>query len=264
MERPSFFRTTYGHVLIALLGVAGIAALIAYVGLANRMSVQTADSNAVTISVNGEGKVEAKPDIGQFSFSVMAEATSAADAQQQSATNINAIMAYLKSAGIAETDIKTQDYNLSPKYAYDRTVCPVGTYCPPSDPKVVGYTVSQTIVVKVRKLDQAGDLITGVGQKGATNISDLSFTIDDPTTLQAEARTKAIADAQQKAAALAGQLGMQLGKLTSFSAANGPTPGPIMYAAKSDAMGSGAAVSPSMPTGQSEITSDVTMTYQLR
>lgn len=263
MERPSILRTTYGHVLLALLGVAGIAALTTYAtyNMASQQSV--VDASATTINVSGQGKIQAVPDIGQFSFSVTAEATSAAEAQQKSATDINAIMTYLKGAGVAEKDIKTENYNLSPKYTYQQGMCPVGTYCPPGKRVLDGYTVSQTVVVKVRKLDQSGTLIAGVGQHGATDISSLSFTIDDPTALEAQARAKAIDNAKQKATALAHDLGMQLGKMTDFNE-NNNTPSPIMYsAAKSSEVAGMGGAAPDVPVGQNEITSNVTLTYEI-
>src|SRR5690606_4534245 len=103
-----------------------------------------------TISVRGEGEVMARPDIGTFSFSVMAEGADATAAQNDSATKINAITDHLKGAGIEERDIKTSSYNLNPKYRYETRPCPVNTYCPPGNPVIDGYEVSQTITVKVR------------------------------------------------------------------------------------------------------------------
>ena len=251
------------QLLLIAIGVTALVALGAYTNLTVKQA-RGVDTGATTIAVSGEGKVQAVPNIGEFSFTVTAEAKTATEAQQKSADSINSIMAYLKDQGVAEKDIKTQNYNLSPKYSYKQQVCPANSYCPPGDRVLDGYTASESIIVKVRKLDQASTLITGIGQKGATNISGLSFTVDDPTALQAQARTKAIADAKQKATELAQELGMTLGKVKNFSE-NNSLPYPVMYStAKSEVAGlGGGGTTPDLPVGQNEIKSNVNITYEL-
>jgi uncharacterized protein YggE len=171
-----------------------------------------------TITVSGEGEVLAVPDIGQFSFSVNASADSAAVAQEESGTKINDIIAYLTEQGIAEADIKTQNYNLYPKYRYEERICAAGnSYCPPGERVEDGFEVSQTISVKIRQTDTSGAVIAGVGERGATNISSLNFTIDDTDSLLAEARAAAIIDAQEKAQVLARQLGVKIVRMSYYS-----------------------------------------------
>ena len=84
-----------------------------------------------------------------------------------------------------------------------------------------GFEVTQTVSVKVRQTDEAGGIIAGVGERGATNISSLNFTIDDTDELTAEARAAAITDAQEKAQVLAKQLGVQIMRLANYSEAGG-------------------------------------------
>jgi uncharacterized protein len=218
-----------------------------------------------TISVTGEGEVQAIPDIGEFSFSVNAEGDDAATAQTESATKINAILAYLKAEGIEEKDIKTEYYNLYPKYRYEERVCMMNTYCPPGEQVPDGFEVSQSVRVKVRSTDTAGQLISGVGDLGATNISSLSFTIDDESALTDAARTAAIEDAQAKAEVLAKQLGVRIVKMMGYYEDEG-------YGQPYYGMGSAMemksvsmdAVAPEMPTGENTISRRVTITYQIR
>lgn len=217
-----------------------------------------------TISVSGTSEVFARPDIATFSFSVTAEAADPATAQAESAGAINAIMAYLTGEGIEERDIRTSGYYLSPRYEWIQAPCtPLGV-CPPGRQNLAGYTVSQTIEVKVRDTAKAGDLIAGAGSRGATNVSGLSFTIDDEESLKAEAREAAIADAKEKADALARALGVRLVKLISFWEDQGAYPYGYMERAMSSDAGMGGAPVPSIPTGENTIRSNVTLIYEIR
>lgn len=220
----------------------------------------------VTISVMGEGEVMAVPDIGQFSFSVTASGADATLAQEASGKQINAILAFLEEKGIEEKDIKTEFYNMYPKYRYETRPCAAGSYCPPGEQIQDGFEVSQSISVKVRDLDASGSLIAGVGDLGATNISGLQFTIDDTDMLKAEARTKAIADAREKAQVLSQELGVRFVKMVGYYENEGEPMPYRGYGMGGDMMESAvkSVVSPELPTGENTISSQVTITYQVR
>lgn len=223
-----------------------------------------------TISVSGEGDVYAIPDTAEFSFTVSATGKDVATAQTTASTNENAIVAYLKAQGVADTDVQTTDYEVNPQYQYQNTVCPeasgtsaVPVYCPPGNQVLTGYQVSETITVKVEDTTKAGTLLSGVGSKGATNVSGLSFIVSNQDALENQARGKAITAAQAKAQTLASQLGVSLVRVVGFSE-NANTPQPVYYAKAEGATMSAAAPAPALPTGQNEITSDVTITYEVR
>jgi uncharacterized protein len=218
-----------------------------------------------TINVSGSGDVFAVPDTATFSYSVMvSNAKDVTTAQTEVNTKGNAIKAYLKSEGIDEKDIQTSDYSVNPHYEYGEAVCR-GGYCPPGNSKLTGYDVNETVTVKVREATKAGTLLSGIGSKGATNLSGLSFTIDDQTKLEADAREKAIKDARAKAEELAEQLDVSIVRVVGFSE-NGYQP----YYAKTmalDSMAYGAAApapAPEIAVGQNKITSNVSVTYEIR
>lgn len=264
MNNQSFLSLWYVQALLALILVAVLTSLFAYTKLTLR-EAKYGQYGMTSITVRGEGEVMARPDVGTFSFSVTAEADDASAAQSDSAEKMNAILAYLDEAGVEEKDVKTNGYSLNPKYTYETTVCSPNMYCPPGDPKIDGYTVTQTVEVKVRDLDNAGDLISGTGERGATNISGLSFTVDDESNLKAEAREAAIADAKEKAGILAGELGVRLVRIMSYYEEEGygmpyAYEGGDMMSAKSEA----ASMAPSLPTGENETKSVVSITFEVR
>ncbi len=263
MEGKSFWGKEYVQVLmtVALVGVIVALAAYAYYTLKQSEGVYT---GAAVITVQGEGEVNARPDIGEFSFSVLAEGATAAEAQEKSATALNAALDFLKESGVEEKDYKTANYYLNPKYRYEPTVC-TAMYCPPSNPVIDGYEVSQTVTVKVRDLAKSGDLISGVGDTGATNISGLSFTIDDESSLKAEAREKAIADAKAKADKLTNDLGVRIVRMTGFwEDQGGYYPMYDRAYGGADMAMESSAMSPEMPVGENTIRSTVSITYEVK
>jgi hypothetical protein len=208
------FKSTQMRILAALALLMAVIALGSYASL-NFEKLNYLDPMPTTITVTGEGEVLAIPDVGTFSFAVTADGFDAPTAQEESGTKVNDILAFLAEQNIAETDIKTQNYNLNQKWKYEQGVCFSEGYCPTNRVED-GYTVSQRITVKVRETDIAAAVIGGVGERGATNISSLNFTVDDTDALRAEARAIAITDAREKAVVLAEQLGVQIVRLSGY------------------------------------------------
>ena len=264
MER-TFFSSPYNRVLATVALATLVIALGSYAYYTAQQS-KYIYSGPTTISVTGKGEVVAVPDIGQFSFSVIESGVDAETAQASAATKSNDIIAALKAAGVEEKDIKTEYYNLNQKYKYETKPCPFGTYCP-GEQVPDGFEVNQTIGVKVRTLDTAGALLAAVGEKGATNISSLEFTIDDTDVLKEEARALAIVDAKEKAKVLAKDLDVRLVKMVGYYENEGGVMpyNSGMYAREMDMMQSDKAmVTPELPTGENTTMSQVTITYQVR
>ena len=262
MEK-GFFTTQPGRGLGVLALVLVCIALVSY-AYANFKQTSYLNDIPASITVDGEGEVLAIPDIGQFTFSVRAEAETAEAAQEASGTAMNEILAYLTESGIAETDVKTQNYNLWPQYQFVEQICPVGEFCPPRERVQTGFEVNQSVSVKVRDTDTAGAIIAGIGERGATNISGLDFTIDDIEVLQAEARELAIADAKAKAKVLAEQLGVKITRLVSYYENGGGYYEPQFersFALSAEASDFGG---PSLPTGEESTRSSVSLTFEIK
>lgn len=225
--------------------------------------IGTGVAAANTISVTGHGEALAVPDIATFTFSVVTEKPTVAAAQTETTNKANGITAYLKSAGVDAKDIQTSDYSINPQYDYINQACTSG-YCPGGKQTLRGYQVRQTTTVKVRDTAKAGELLAGVGSKGATELSGLNFTFDKPESSQTEARDKAIADAKAKADVLAKQLGVSLVRVTSFNENTGGYPRPMVYSLGAGAQAKNAATAPEISAGQNKTTDDVTITYEIR
>jgi len=215
-----------------------------------------------SISVTGEGESVSVPDIAQFSFSISADAKNVSDAQAVVTKNSDEIFAGLKTLGVEDKDIKTTDYSVWPKYTYAQGICSQN-YCPPSRQVPDGYTVSQTVSIKIRNTTDAGKALALVGEKGATNISGLNFTTDDPNKNITDARNKAIDDARMKAKELAKRLGVSLVRVVSYSD-NNSNPGLMYYASDMSMGGIEKASAPTLPTGENKTKVSVIVTYEIR
>jgi uncharacterized protein len=248
----------WARILIIILAIfIGVKALDAFKDLRDMNPAYN------SISVNGEGEVISVPDLATFSFTVSADAKVTSDAQNKVTEKMDAILAGLKLLGIEEKDIKTTDYSIWPKYTYEPMVCSPN-YCPPGRQIEDGYTVNHSISVKVRETENAGEALALVGDKGATGVSGVSFTVDDPEKIIDEARSKAIADARDKAKVLSKELGVRLVRVVSFYDNTGG--GPMPYYAEGmggDMMVKNVSV-PTLPTGENKIIVNVTVVYEIR
>ena len=256
---------------IIMLLVAVLLALVIIFGIIMGIRSLTRPDGMTEpmITINGTGEVMATPDVAKLSFSVTEEASTMAAAQKTATEKINSILDQVKKAGIDDKDIKTVNYSANPKYEWktDKTSCMNG-YCPEGRHEITGYTVTHNIDIKVRNTDNIGDITTILTAAKVTDLQGPNFGVDDMDVVKAEARSKAIADARTKAQAMADDLDVKLGKVVSFydNADNGY---PVPMEASSDMMmvksaTLGGAPSPSIPMGESKVTSNVSVTFRIR
>ncbi|MDD4319880.1 MAG: SIMPL domain-containing protein [Candidatus Peribacteraceae bacterium] len=214
------------------------------------------DGTPAMISVSGEGKATAAPDIAQLTFGMQTGARpTAKDAMARLETSMNAVLAAAKKLGIEDKDISTANFYLQPQYDWNE-----------GRQLLRGYEASETLLVKVRDLDKVSAVLTAATDAGANQAGDVNFTIDDPETVRALARQKAIEQAQEKAANLAKSLGMKLGKLKGFDEGGGYTPPTPLYERSMKTMDSaaGQAASVPLPAGEQDVSVTVNLTYELR
>ena len=220
-----------------------------------------------TISFEGKGEVSAKPDLATITFTLRNEQKELKNAQDSVATKENAVLAFLGTQNINKKDIKTENYSSYPKYDYgipcyiDKGV---GLPCKQEAPKIIGYEVSESISVKIHDLTKAGEIVKGIGTIGVDQMNGPNFSIENEDGLKQQARKMAIDDAKAKAEILSRDLGVRLVRIVNFSESGNY---PIMYAEGVAAMKSVAiapAPTPILPTGENKITSNVTITYEIR
>lgn len=211
-----------------------------------------------TISVTGEGKVQIAPDIAEMSFGVTTGTQSTAKAASDKvASDMQKILAAVKAQGIQDKDVTTENFYLNPVYDWTD-----------GRQRLRGYEATQSLRVKVRDLEKVGAVLTAATDNGANQAGGVSFTLEHPEAKKDEARTQAIANAKKKAEELAAQLGQRLGDVQSFSENGGGWYPPIVYAREAYGVGGstdGAVKNQAvMPSGEQDLTVNVTITYELR
>ncbi|MFA5432028.1 MAG: SIMPL domain-containing protein [Candidatus Paceibacterota bacterium] len=227
--------------------------VIAYLGALINQKNQTSENQVITVSGNGE--VYATPDVGLINISVKTEARDVATATNDNSVNMNEIISFIKSSNVEEKDIKTTRFNINPIYAWEEKT---------GKRNLTGYEVYQTINVKIRDLNKVGSVISGATERGANDVSSLSFIVDDDEKVKEEAKNLAIKDAQAKAKNLEKALGVKMVKIINFSE-NSYNPVYSNYDVSYEMLkSSGTGDVPSIQTGQNKITSTVTITYAIR
>ena len=216
-----------------------------------------------TITFSAEGKVVAKPDVALITVSVVTQDVDANKVQTDNDKKMTAVIDFLKNNGVKEDDIKTSAYSLNPQYDYtwchksskDYTTCP---------PKIVSYTLTQAVNVKIRDFTKINTIVGGLTNAGANEISNITFTIDDPENYKNQARIQALNKIKERAQLLSRETGIRIGRILSVTE-NSYTPG---YYGVDLKVGVNsvppASVSAPIETGTQEITVNLTVSYEIK
>ena len=202
-----------------------------------------------TISVTGEGVVEAAPDIATISLGVTTEAPTAAAAMAAHSAALAAVLDRLRAAGVADRDLQTSNLTLNPNW--------VG-YDSGKAPKISAYTASNMLTVRVRALASLGTVLDSAITDGANTLNGVTFGVAEPRPALDEARKKAVADAIARATLLVGAAGAKLGPILSITESSDFAPMPVF------AMESDAAKSVPVAGGEVGLTASVTVVFEIK
>lgn len=237
---------------LAMVLVVGV--LVFFVGQLIYQGKSLDNQNNDQITVSGQGKIYAKPDIALISLGVKTEGLTVSDVTKKNTNKMNSVIDAIKSLKIDEKDIQTTSYNLDPLYNWTEKEGRI----------FEGYSLTQQIQIKIRDFTKIGDVLSAGTDNGANLVNALQFTIDEPEQLRQEARAKAIKEAKSNAKNLAKESGIKLGKIVNVY--ENYNPYPVMYSMdKVGGMGGGVESSvPSIQPGQQEINVTINLTYQVK
>jgi uncharacterized protein YggE len=238
--------------VLGLLGAA-LALSLFTLGCATKTTVLTGNNDKPGITVSGEGSVFGAPDVAVATLGVQADAASVGAARSMAATSMDAMVKTLKDGGVADKDIQTTQFSVDPRYDYSN-----------NKQTLIGFTVSNIATIKIHDINKTGELIDAAVPAGGdlARVQGLQFTLDDPSTLQNQAREKAMADAKSRATTLAQAAGVELGAPRSISETGGPAPINFTGAAFDERL----AAAPNTPieTGQLQVQIQVSVVYELK
>jgi len=208
-------------------------------------------SDGTLLSVSARAEASRVPDVASLSTGVVTQAADANAALAANATQMNKVMAAIKAAGIAEKDIQTSGISVNPQYRYQDD----------QPPTITGYQASNTVSIKVRKIDKLGQVLDALVASGANQVNGPSFEIDQPEAVYDEARRAALEQAQRRAGMYAKTLGMQVRRIVSISEGGGFQPPQPMMMARAKAYDS-AESSPVSP-GETTLAANLDVVFEL-
>lgn len=163
-----------------------------------------------SISVTGDGKISAKPDMVQINIGFQELGSTSRQALDKVNEKIASAIQILKANGIPDSDITTDNFNVYTEYDYSN-----------NSRRIIGQRASQTLSVKVKKIDdkatKAAKIIDELSVVDNVQMNGIVFDIEDKTQLFTQARELAFKKAQQKAEELAKLSGVKLLKPLSIS-----------------------------------------------
>ena len=214
-----------------------------------------ADKTEHTVTIDGQGKVTAVPDVGVVMMGVILQAPTVSEVQQKGNDTINSLITKLTALGISKADIQTTNYSIYPKIKYTQE----------KGEEQTGFEVNQGVTVKIRDLSMVNGALALAGQVGANNVGGVQFVLDNPETAMSIAREQALEKIHAKVKQLTEGLGVRFVDIVSYTENPDMTFSPIPYGG----VGMGAASNSNygggpVTSGNNEIVVNIRVTYAVR
>ncbi|CCF83137.1 SIMPL domain-containing protein [Nitrolancea hollandica] len=206
-----------------------------------------------TITVSGEGRVSVTPDTAQVTLGVQIQKPDLGAAQQEANQKMDAVLAALKTNGVADDQIKTVTYNISVQRDWQKEGQPI-----------IGYQVTHLVQVKVKPMNKVSAVIDAAVAKGANAVNDVVFTVENQDAPLQQAREQAVNNARVKAEQLAKLTGVGLGGPVTVSETSTMPPMPIPMAREAAAPAAAGGAATAVQPGQSEVTVNLTISYAIQ
>ncbi len=242
-----------GSLLALALIIVSVTGCGSYFGSEEAESVGDISSQQdIGIWVTGVGEVPVVPDIAMLSIGVQAQKYTVAEAQQVATEAMDGVMGALDTFNIEEEDIQTQQFSIQPVYSWNE-----------KEQVLLGYRVTNIVIVKIRNLDDTGRIIDAAVAAGDEYaiVNSITFTIDEPEMYYDEARQEAMEEAKAKAKQLAELGGVKLGKPTYINEYRSDV-SPVVYRDFDE--GTTAAVETNISAGEIEIQLTVDIHYNIK
>ena len=210
---------------LAFLALAAAPLLPAFAQVPVTPMFTPLGENSALLTLNAEGQSRRTPDLALFNAGVVTQGRTAAEALAENSRRMDAVIAALRRAGIADRDIQTAAISLQPRYSSPERDAQMRAremrepYVPPENPqpRIVGYDANNNVTVRVRRLADMGRIIDTLVEAGANQVNGPTFTMDEPQGALDEARAEAVATARRRAEIYARAAGMRVNRILSIS-----------------------------------------------
>jgi uncharacterized protein len=194
--------------------LAATALALAMPAAAFADEVTTVPIAGTRLDVSADGQVTRAPDIATLTAGVVTQAPTAAAAMAQNAKKMQATVAALRQAGVADKDIRTASLNLQPQYRYADN----------QPPTVTGYQASNQLTITFRDISRAGSILDALVAQGVNQIGGPDFALEHPDSALDEARGQAMQKARAKAEVYARAAGLSIKRIVAISENGGYSP----------------------------------------
>lgn len=228
---------------------AAAAAMTMVSGAASAADIALQVSGPV-VELTVSESVSAAPDLVNLSATVNALSPTASQALSENAERMARVIAAIEAQGVAEADIRTTAISLNPQYEWNGTT---------QRQIFRGYQVSSTVEIRLHELPRTGRVLDAVVTAGADEVGSISWSIEDPSTAQQQARDAAFAAARERAlgfARAAGYTDVRLLEVSEGMGGWGGGPQPLVLEAAAEARNM------TMPIRPGEVATSVTISVK--
>jgi len=156
------------------------------------------------ITVTGQAEILVVPDEVVFNLNATTLNKDLAIAQRKTDEVVRNVLELARRYQIPATQVQTGHISLEERYSNEALT---------RQPRVfLGYAVSKSIAIILRDVSKAEPLLAEVFKSGITEINSINFRATQNRKLKDQARAQAMKAAQEKASALAREIGQSIGK----------------------------------------------------
>ncbi len=208
-----------------------------------------------TITVSGQGEIQAEPDRALLTLGVEARKLKMEDARAEVTKTVDAVLKLTRDLKIDPKYVRATRVSIQPEYNWDDKA---------RERNLIGYYVSRQVEIELRDLEKLGQLLEKSFDLGVNQVGDPRLDSSKRRELEREALAKAVADAKLNAEAVAKAAGARIGPPRTISASSGFVP-PPMPMVKAQMMRAEAAsdASQTYQSGQMGFTGSVQVEYDL-
>ncbi|HYR83190.1 MAG TPA: SIMPL domain-containing protein [Terriglobia bacterium] len=223
---------------------------------ATHASAQRADSPPPVLMVNGNAQIMAAPDQATVRLGIVRQATAAQVAQEQANAIGQEILNSITRLGVPAPQIQTSRLVLNPVYA------------PRSPetrdaPRIVAYTASNIVSVRLDNLSLIGPVIDAGLKAGANQLEGVQFGLRNDLPAREQALKQAVAEARSKAQVMADALRVALIEVIEVSEGGVSFVPPQPYALGRVMAAQAADTATPVSPGEIEVHASVTVRYRI-
>lgn len=178
--------------------------LLASLGMAQEAAPLPSEPS---VRATGEATVSVRPDQARVDIGVVTQTATAQEAATQNARQVDQVIAQLRKALPAGTEIQTVGYSLHPVYRHARDAAPT----------IQAYSATNTVRVTLTDLTAVGRAIDVGTRQGANVVQNVQFSLRDEQAARSKALQEAARQARANAEAMAAALNLRVVRVLHLS-----------------------------------------------